>query len=232
VIAEPSKPYEVESIVGSVEGLVTPEADGLVGIPETFVVTGSPSGPVDATGNAGMTDGTPVTPAGEFVGLGDSVAPMTPFCARLKLIELEAESFIVDGSPLMGTKVVLRLLSPRGRFVINGGGITLEPSSTSEPTGTPGVLVLMTEPLTASVPFETSPGVDIGLIAVGSPSNVVVVFELEMPSSLVAAEDTTEVTSADPKPDSIIVDGNPVLGEGKVVPVVLPIAPSMMVDSI
>jgi hypothetical protein len=138
---------------------------------------------------------------------------------------------MVDGSPLIGTKVVLRLLSPRGRFVINGGGITLEPSCTSEPTGTPGVLVLMTEPLTASVPFETSPGVEIEIRAVGPPGSAVVVFELEMPCSLVAAEDTAEVTIADAIPDSIIVDGVPVLGEGIVGLVVLPIAPSIMVDS-
>jgi hypothetical protein len=228
VIAEPPKPYEVESIVGSAEGSVTP---GIV-ISEAFAGIGSPSGPVDATGNAGMTDDTPVAPSGSMVGLGDSVAPTTPFCARLRLIELEAESFMVDSSPPIGTKVVLRLLSPRGRFVINGGGITLEPSSTSEPTGTPGVLVLMTELLTASVPFETSPGVDIGLIAVGSPSDAAVVFELEMPCSLIAAEDTAEVTIADPIPDSIIVDGVPVLGEGIVGLVVMPIAPSTMVDSI
>jgi hypothetical protein len=229
VIAEPSKPYEVESNVGSVEGSVTPEANGIVEIPETLV-TGSPSRPVDATGNAGMTDGTPVAPSGSTVGLGDSVAPTTPFWARLRLIELDSASFMVGELPLIGTKVVLRLLSPRGRSVINGGGIALVPSSIPVPAGTLGIPVLMTEPLTASVPFETSPGVDIGLIAVGSPSNAVVVFELEMPCSLVATEDTAEVTIADPNPGSMIVDGNPVLGEGKVVPVVLPIAPSMMVD--
>jgi hypothetical protein len=85
VIAEPSGPYEVESKVGSVEASVTPEANGIVEIPETLV-TGSPSGPV---GNAGTTDGTPVAPPGRTVGLGDSVAPMTPFCARLKLIKLD-----------------------------------------------------------------------------------------------------------------------------------------------
>jgi hypothetical protein len=78
VIAEPSGPYEVESKVGSVEASVTPEANGIVEIPETLV-TGSPSGPVDAAGNVGMTDGTPVAPPGRTVGLGDSVAPMTPF---------------------------------------------------------------------------------------------------------------------------------------------------------
>ena len=131
----------------------------------------------------------------------------------------------------MGTKVVFRLLSPRGRFVNNGGGITLEPSSISEPTGTPGVLVMTTEPFAAKVAFETSPGVKIGTTAVGSPSPAVVAFGLEMPSSLVAAEDTAEVTIADAIPDSIIVDGVPVLGEGIVGLVVLPIAPSIMVDN-
>ena len=79
VIAEPSGPYEVESNVGSVDGSVTPEADGIVVILETFVGRGSPSGPVEAAGKAGMADDTPVTPSGSTVGLGDSVAPTTPF---------------------------------------------------------------------------------------------------------------------------------------------------------
>jgi hypothetical protein len=138
---------------------------------------------------------------------------------------------MVDGSPPTGIKVVLRLLSPRGRPVTNGGG-KLVPSSISEPTGTPGVLVMTTEPFAAKVAFETSPGVKIGTTAVGSPSTAVVVFELEMPSSLVATEDTAEVTITDAIPDSIILDGGPVLGEGIVGLVVLPIAPSTMVDSI
>ena len=79
MIAEPSGPYEVESTVGSVDGSVTPEPDGVVGILETFVGRTSPSGPVEAAGKAGMTDVTPVAPPGRTVGLGDSVAPMTPF---------------------------------------------------------------------------------------------------------------------------------------------------------
>jgi hypothetical protein len=233
VIAEPSGPYEVEINVGSVEGSLTPEANGIVGILETFVVTGSPSGPVDAIENAGMTDGTPVAPAGRIVGLGDSVAPTTPFCARLRLIELDSASFLVGEMPLIDIKVVLRLLSPRGMLVTTGGGITIEPSSIPVATGTPGVLVMKTEPLIAEVAFLPSPGVVVGTIAVGPPSNAVVVSELEMPSSLVATEDTAEVTTADPIPDSIIVDGVPVLGEGVLATVeLIPIAPLMMVDSI
>ena len=139
---------------------------------------------------------------------------------------------MVDVLPLIGIKVVLRLLSPRGKFVINGGCMALVPSTTSEPTGTPGVLVMMAEPLIAEVAFMPSPSVETGMIPVGIPSSAAVVFELEMPGSLVATEDTAEVKIADAIPDSIIVDGVPVLGEGMLATVeFIPIAPLMSVDS-
>lgn len=140
---------------------------------------------------------------------------------------------MVDVLPLIGIKVVLRLLSPRGKFVINGGGMALVPSTTSESTSTPGVLVMMAEPLIAEVAFMPSPGVEFWTIAVGPPSNAVVVFELAMPGSMMATEDTTEVTIADAIPGSSTVDGVPVLGEGMPATVeFIPIASLMMVDSI
>lgn len=203
VIAEPSVPYDVDSTVGGAERSVTPEVDGIVEIPDASMVTGSPSGPVDAAEDIAITDDVPVATPGSMVEPCESVL-RTPFCARLKLIELEPNSNMDDDWPLVGTKVVSRLLSPRGRPVIRGGGITLELSSTSEPAVVPSPLVLTTETFDAKVAFVTFPGVEIVVIAVGSPNKAVVVIELEMPSSLVATEDDTEVTIVDPAPDSRI----------------------------
>jgi hypothetical protein len=138
--------------------------------------------------------------------------------------------------PLIGTKVVFRLLSPKGKSVTNGSGIVLVSSTTSVPTGTPGTLEPITEPLAADVGLEIgdpTAGVEAGRLAVGLPSNAVVLIELEMPRSVVAPEGNTEVMTADPIPESTIVDGTPVISEDMAEPVVLiPIASLMMVDRI
>jgi hypothetical protein len=235
VIAEPSVPYEVESAVMSAERSVPPEVDGMVEIAEVFVATGNPSGPVDAAGNKVLADDASVASPGSTVEPGDSVAPTTPFWARLKLIRLDSASCMVDELSF-GTKVVFRLLSPKGRFVTNGGGIVLVSSTGWVLTVTPGILELITEPLAANVGFEigdSTPGVEAGRLPVVSPRNVVVLIEPEMPESVVATEDNTEVMTADPIPGSIIVDCAPVISEDITEPVVLiPIAPLMMVDSI
>ena len=219
VTAEPSVPYEVESTVGSAERSATPEVDGIVEILEASVVTGSPSGPVDAAEDIAITDDVPVATPGSMVEPCESVLA-TPFCARLKLIELEPDSDMVDGWPLVGTKVVSRLLSPRGRPVTKGGGITLEPSSNSEPSVTPSVLLMTTDTFDAKVAFVTSPGVETVVIAVALSYNAVVEIEGEMPSSSVATGDDTVVTITDPNSDSIVVDGISVPEDAMVEPVI------------
>ena len=232
VTAEPSEPYEVESTVESVERSVTPGVDAIDETLETLVEIGSPSGPVDAADDPAMTDDTPVASAGSIVGPSESVLT-TPFCARLKLIELEPSSVIVDELSLFGTKVVLRLLSPGGMLVTDGGGITLEPWSTSLPTAVPSILLLMTEPFVVNVASVPSPGDKLVVVAVESPYNAVEVIELEIGSSVVATEGDAEVMKADPIPDSIIDDGISVPNEAMVEPAVLvPIAPLVIVDSI
>jgi len=231
VTAEPSESYEVEIKVESVERSVTPKVDAIDETLETLIEIGSPSGPVDAAEDAAMTDDTPVASAGSIVEPRESVLT-TPFCARLKLIELEPISVMVDELPLIGTKVVLRLLSPRGRSVTNGGGITLEPSSTSEPAGAPNILVLTTELFAAKVTFAPSPGVGLVIVAGELPYNAVVI-ELETPSSVVATAVDAKVMIAAPIPDSNIDDGISVPNEVVVELVVLiPIATLVIVDSI
>ena len=121
---------------------------------------------------------------------------------------------------MVGTKVVARLLSPRGRPVTKGGVTTLEPSSNSEPAAAPGVLVLTTDTFGAKVAFVTSPGVETVVIAVGLSYNAVVEIELEMPSSSVATGDDTEVTITDPNSDSIVDDGISVPEDAMVEPVI------------
>jgi len=231
VTAEPSEPYEVESTVESVERSVTPGVDAIDETLETLVEIGSPSGPVDAAEDPAMTDENPVASPGNMVEPSESVLT-TPFCARLKLIELEPNSVSVGKLPLIGTKVVLRLLSPRGMPVTNGGGITLEPSSISEPAGAPSILVLTTELFAAKVASVPSPGVELAIVAVGLPYKAVVIIGLEFPSSAVATAIEDEVMKADPIPDSIIDDGISVPNEVIVELVVLiPIAPLVIVDS-
>jgi len=226
VTAEPSEPYEVEIKVESVERSVTPKIDAIDETLETLVEIGNPSGPVDAAEDPAMTDDTPVASAGSIVWPSESVLT-TPFCARLKLIELEPISVMVDELPLIGTKVVLRLLSPRGRSVTNGDAIMLEAS-----TG-PGVTVPKTEPFAAKVAFAPSPGIELVVVVVELPYNAVVVIELEIPSSVVATEGDAEVMIADAIPDSIIGDGVSVPNEVMVELVVfVPIAPLVIVDSI
>ena len=226
VTAGPSEPYKVESTVESVERSVTPKVDAIDETLETLVEIGSPSGPVDAAIDPAMTDDTPVASAGSIVEPSESVLT-TPFCARLKLIELELNSVMFDELPLTGSKVVLRLLSPIGRFVTSGGGIMLEPS-----TG-PGVTVLKTELFAAKVAFAPSPGVELVVVAVELPYNAVVVIELEFPSSVVATAVDAEVMKADPIPDSIIDVGISVPNEVIVELVVsIPMAPLVIVDSI
>ena len=78
VMAEPSVPYEVESTVGSAERSATPEVDGIVEILEASVVTGSPSGPVDAAEDIAITDDVPKATPGSIVEPCESVLT-TPF---------------------------------------------------------------------------------------------------------------------------------------------------------
>ena len=78
VMEESSAPYEVESTVGSAERSVTPGVDGIIEILEASVVTGSPSGPVDAAEDIAITDDVPKATPGSIVEPCESVLT-TPF---------------------------------------------------------------------------------------------------------------------------------------------------------